>query len=178
MKKSSGAKGEDFFRRIIWISWILFFALGSCSGRDDATEIRDLIERGAGLAEERDVAGLMKMTTPDFIAVPGRHDGREVKRILWLAFRHYGDFRILYPRPKVDLAEEGHAASGRVYCLIVKKDRTFPELRALYEDPEGWLKEVGENADLYRLDLELMKINGDWLVKQVRLESFSGTGFN
>lgn len=178
MKKRSDAKRKIFSNGILWISCTVLLVSASCSSRDDTSEIRELIKRGAELAEQQNVAGLMKMTTGDFLADPGRNDGREVKRILWLAFRHYGNFSILYPKPKVDLADEGSVASAAVYCLIVKKDRSFPELRNLYEDPQGWLNEVGENADLYRLDLGLVKRDGDWLVNRARLESFRGMGFN
>jgi hypothetical protein len=46
------------------------------------------------------------------------------------------------------------------------------------EDPQRRLETVGENADLYRLKLECLKPNGDWLVKQARLERFTGTSFS
>ena len=109
--------------------------------------------------------------------MPGNRDRAEVRRILWMAFRHYSRFRILYPKPGVDLEEEGGAASATVYFLIVKQDRSYPELKDLYEDPAGWLEEVGENADLYRLTLELAKKKGDWLTTRAHLEPFKGYGF-
>jgi len=59
----------------------------------------------------------------------------------------------------------------------VKKERSLPKLEALYNDPQGWLDEVGENADLYRLKLDLIKNGGDWLVNEVHLERFTGLGF-
>jgi len=37
---------------------------------------------------------------------------------------------------------------------------------------------VGETADLYRLKLELLKNNEDWLVRSVLLEPFRGVGFS
>ena len=100
----------------------------------------------------------------------------EIKRILWAAFRHYGKLKILYPEPSVDLTSNENIASCRVYLLIVKKDRNFPELKKLYKDPRRWLEEVGENADLYQLNLQMLKKNDDWLVKQAHLEGFKGIG--
>ena len=50
-------------------------------------------------------------------------------------------------------------------------------MKDLYDDPGGWLDEVGENADLYRLTLDLMKKEGDWLTVQAHLEPFKGYGF-
>ena len=84
----------------------------------------------------------------------------------------------MYPEPSVDLEESGREASAKVYFMIVKKERSIPKLKDLYKDPRGWLEEVGETADLYRLKLELLKKNGDWLVKSALLEPFRGVGFS
>lgn len=154
----------------------LFFP--SCSKEDEAEKIRSLIKQGAELAEKHDLSGLIKFTTEDFLAQPGKHARREVRRILWFAFNHYGHFRIIYPEPSVDLGPEGREASARVYFLIVKKEQSPPKLKDLYKDPKGWLEEVGDTADLYRLNLEWSKENGDWLVKRALLEPFRGTGFS
>ena len=95
-----------------------------------------------------------------------------------MAFRHYHDFKILYPRPNVELKPDKRSASAVFPFLIVKKETTLPKLKELYEDPQRWLEAVGENADLYRLRLECIKPNGDWLVKKARLERFTGSSFS
>jgi hypothetical protein len=155
---------------------ILFFSL-SCSKEDEAEKIRSLIKKGAELAEKHDLNGLIKFTTEDFVAQPGKHGSREVKRILWFAFNHYGNFRIIYPEPSVDLGPEGRDGSAKVYLLIVKQGQSAPNIKDLYKDPKGWIEQVGESADLYRLSLELLKKDGDWLIKGALLEPFKGTGF-
>lgn len=149
----------------------------SCSTKDEAEALRRVIKKGAALAEAHDVAGLMKMTTEDFSALPGGRDRHEVRGILVLAFRHYRQFRILYPEPAIDLAAGGEAASARVYFLIVRQDRSYPELDELYKDPRGWIDAVGENADLYRLELDFLKRQGDWVARRASLEPFKGYGF-
>ena len=164
--------------RLITFSLITLFILAACAKEDDTDQIRKLIKEGARLAEEHNIAGLLELTTEDFVARPGKHDGREVKGILWYAFNHYGNFKVMYPEPSVDLKEGGRAASAKVYIMIVQKERSIPELKDLYKDPRGWLEEVGETADLYRLKLELLKNNGDWLVKSALLEPFRGVGFS
>ena len=151
--------------------------LSSCTDKDRAEVIHRLIKKGAKLAEAHNVGGLMELTSEGFSAMPGNRDRAEVRSILFMAFRHYRDFRILYPQPGVDLEESGEAASATVYFLIVRKERSYPELKDLYGDPGGWLEEVGENADLYRLELEVIKKGGDWLTKGARLEPFKGYGF-
>ncbi len=150
---------------------------GSCSSQDEETVIREGIKKGATLAEEQDIKGLMNMTTEDFRAFPGDLGRQETRRILFVAFRHYQDFKILYPRPSVELKQDKRSASAVFPFLIVKKEVTVPNLKDLYEDPQRWLEAVGENADLYRLKLEWVKQEGDWLVKQARLERFTGASF-
>lgn len=167
-----------FMVRLAIFSLIPFFFLTSCSVKDEAEVIRQLVKEGATLAENHDISGLMKLTTEDFLALPGPHDHRGVKRILWWAFMHYKKFKVIYPEASVDIEPSGLAASAKVYFLILKKDRSFPKLDELYKDPQGWLDEVGENADLYRLKLQLLKENGDWLVRRAHLELFRGLGFS
>jgi hypothetical protein len=172
-------KNCRFRKKWVWqtILWaILIVFVPSCSQKDEVSAIRELIKKGAELAEDHDVGGIMELTTEDVVAIPGQHNRLGIKRIIWAAFRHYGKLKVLYPEPSVDLTSNENKASCRVYLLIVKKDRSFPELKELYKDPRRWLEEVGENADLYQLNLQMLKKNGDWLVKQAHLEGFKGIG--
>ena len=157
---------------------LLLLLLPSCSKDDETGKIRSLIKKGADLAEKHDLGGLLEPTTEDFLALPGKHGSREVRRILWFAFNHYGNFKVLYPEPSVDLEPDGRLAFARVYCLIVRREQSIPNFKKLYKNPQDWLEEVGENADLYRLELELRKDNGDWLVRRALLEPFRGAGFS
>jgi len=163
-----------------WLFVLLLIVVGglqSCSSKDEESAIRNLVQKGATLAEEQDIKGLMNLTTEDLLVLPGDLGRQETRRILFVAFRHYQDFKILYPRPSVDLKPDKLSASAVFPFLIVKKETTLPNLKELYEDPQRWLETVGENADLYRLKLECLKQNGDWLVKQAKLERFTGTSF-
>jgi len=153
------------------------FVLTSCAGKNDTDVIRQLIKQGALCAENHDIRGVMKLTSEDFIAMPGQHDHNGVKRILWMAFRHYQEFKVMYPKPSVELETNGLTASATIYFMIVKKDVSFPQLTELYKDPQGWLEVAGENVDLYRLTLKLLKKNSDWLVTRAHLELFRGLGF-
>ncbi len=157
---------------------ITMSGLESCSSKDEETTIRELVKKGAKLGEEQDIKGLMNLTTEDFLALPGDLGRQETRRILFVAFRHYQDFKILYPRPNVELKPDKRSASAVFPFLIVKKEMALPKLKELYEDPQRWLETVGENADLYRLKLEWIKQNGDWLVRQARLERFTGRSFS
>ncbi|NIR14002.1 MAG: hypothetical protein GWN86_08625 [Desulfobacterales bacterium] len=175
MKKNNG--WHNFLLRLapLWLIPCLF--LTSCSAKDDADIIRQVIKEGAELAAEHDAIGLMQFTTEDFLAGPGQHDRKEVRRILWLAFRHYGQFKIVYPEPSIDVESNSDEAFAKVYFLIVRREGSLPQLEDLYKDPQRWLQEVGESADLYRLTLDFLKKDGDWLVRRSLLEPYKGLGF-
>jgi hypothetical protein len=140
--------------------------------------IRNLIKEGAALAEEQDISAMMELTTKDFLAQPGSRNRREVRKFIWLVFRKYGKFRILYPEPAIELASDNQSAAATVHFLIAKKEQTIPKLEKLYKDPQRWLEEVSENADLYRFNLKLLQKNGDWLVSITAVEPFRGFGFS
>lgn len=148
-----------------------------CSAKDDTVQIRELIQKGTTLAQDHQIGDLVDLSTNDFIAYPGRHDRRSVKGVLFAAFRHYGQFKIHFPRPAVEIGTDEQQANATVYFIIVSQSRELPGLKELYDDPRQWLAAAGEKADLYQLKLQLLKKEGDWLVKQADLEGFKGTGF-
>jgi hypothetical protein len=150
----------------------------SCSQKDDVRAIREMIKEAAGLAEDHNVSDIMALTTEDIIALPGHHNRQEIKRLIFSAFMHYGKLKVLYPKPSVDLSTTDDSATSMIYLLIVKKDRSIPDVKDLYEEPRRWLEKVGENADLYQIELQLVKKDNKWLVKQVHLEGFKGLGFS
>lgn len=149
----------------------------SCSPEDDVAAITDVVKKGVSQGEAHDISGIFKLTTEDFVALPGKLDRRETRRILFMAFHHYGEFNVLNPRPRVEVSPDRRTASAVFPFLIVKKEASIPGLKDMYEDPKRWLEMVGENADLYRLKLELVKDDGDWLVSQALLERFTGVSF-
>jgi hypothetical protein len=167
-----------FLHVFIFLSALTFLLIPGCGEKDDATAIRSLIKIGARHAEKHEIDGILKLASEDLRVLPGDADRREVRRILWLAFRHYGDLKVLYPRPSVEIEKDGIHASAHFPFLIVKKDQSFPKLKELVNDPQKWVQEVGEGADLYRLKLRLSKSSGEWLVNQAEIEGFTGLGFS
>jgi len=156
---------------------LLMILAFSCSKEDDAVMIHSLIEKGAALAEAQDVEGLLSLTSKKFSARPGQHNRQETGQILWMAFKHYGPFKVLYPKPGIEVENAKPAASVSIYFMIVKKEISYPDLKELYLDPKAWLAQAGENADLYRLNLAFIKYQGEWLVASAHLEPFKGLGF-
>lgn len=149
----------------------------SCSSKNDTDLVREVIDEGVALAEAHQIGDLLRLTTKEFIALPGRHNQPSTKRVLFAAFRHYGEFKINYPRPSVEIQSNRQQATATVYFLIVSKSRQLPGLKALYNDPRQWLEAAAEKADLYQLKLAFAKQGGDWRVSKATLEGFKGVGF-
>ena len=160
-----------------WTIVCTLLLIAACGEKDDAGAVRDLIKQGAELAQKHAVGDLMELTTEDFSASPGTRDAGEVKKILFLAFRHYDAFEIHYPRPSVTFGRGEGRAGTVLYFVIVRQDQPFPELKELYQDPERWIEAAREKADLYRLQLDLRKAGDDWKIQKAHLEGFKGHGF-
>lgn len=157
------------------LALLVLLEVSACTKKDDVKAIRAMIQNAAALAEKHNITDLLKLTGPDFTAQPGHHGRKDLQGILFAAFHYYGRFKIHYPRPAIRLDDNsGKGATATIHFLIVNQDRSLPGLRELYDDPQRWLEAVGEMADLYHLELQWIKIDGDWMVKQARLEGFKG----
>ena len=160
-----------------WILWTLsgavcLFIAAGCGPNDEVAVIRDQIQKGAALAEAHDINGLMKLAAEDIVVNPGGYHRREIKRIIWAALKHYGNIKIIYPRPSVNLSTDKNQASCGLVFLIVKRNRVIPDVKDLYDDPQAWIETVGANADLYRLRFEMLKTKKHWQIKNAYLETF------
>jgi hypothetical protein len=162
---------------LVFFFGVAVLCMASCAEKDDVRAIRTLIKEGAVLAEKHDIGGILALASEDLQALPGELDRQQVRGVLWRAFKYYGALKVIYPRPAVDVEKDNDHALARFPFLIVKREHSLPRLEALYNDPQGWLDEVGENADLYRLKLDLIKKRGGWIVREVHLERFTGLGF-
>lgn len=151
--------------------------IAACGGKDDTAAIYELIHKGTGLAEDKQVGDLLDLTLPDFVAQPGSRNRQETKGVLFAAFMHYGKFKIHYPRPQVEIHTQGESAMATVHFLIVRQNHSLPGLKELYDEPRKWIEKAGEKADLYELKLDLKKDGGGWRVAKAELEGFKGTGF-
>jgi len=173
--KQQHLRNHCYFAALI----VLIFAccLSSCSKKDDIALILGLVEKAEGLAEEHDIGKLMELTSKKFTAQDGKLKRQEVRKFLWLTFRRYGKFDLLFPEPAVEISDKEQSAIAVVHFLIVKKDQSLPDLEKLYKDPESWLEEVGELADLYRLNLQFLKKGDKWQVTSAKIEPYRGFGF-
>jgi hypothetical protein len=163
---------------VVLLVFISACYLLSCSKKDDIALIISLIEKAEAQAEEHDTGKLMELTSENFKAQEGKLKRPQVRKFLWLTFRRYGKFDLLFPEPEVKLSDKKKSATVVVHFLIVKKEQPLPDLKKLYKDPERWLAEVGELADLYRLNLQFLKKDDKWLVNAAKIEPYRGFGFS
>ena len=175
-------KKHHLFHPCYFVFLLLFgFAcfISSCAEKeDDVALILGLVQKAEVLAEEHDTGKLMEFTSKDFKAQDGRLNRQQVRKILWLSFRRYGNFNLLFPEPVVEISDNKQSATAIVHFLVLKKEQPIPDLEKLYKDPERWLKEVGEVADLYRLNLKFLKKDDKWLVNAAKIEPYRGLGFS
>lgn len=161
---------------IIWSTY-LFLSIAACSSNDDAAAIGKLVTKGVDLAEKHDIGSLMDLTAKHFFAMPGNHNARAVKGILFQTFKYYEKFHILSPKPLISIDEKHINAAVTVYFVIVRQKHDLPGIGELYNDPKQWVETIGEKADLYQIKLEMTKQSGSWQVTQAHLKPFKGYGF-
>lgn len=163
-----------FDRAVVVCLVSLCLSLAGCSRVDEAQAIQQLIADGVQKAQAHDLSGLKELVAGDFIAEPGDYPWAEAKRFVFLGMKRYGNFRIHYPRPSLEIAEDRRHATATVHFLIVNKERLLPGLKKFSDDPSGWLTAVGDNADLYTLTMNLREDDGDWFVYRAQLKHFAG----
>jgi len=149
--------------------------LGGCGAEDEASILRRIVTEGAEYAQQHDIASLMAYAAVDFKGQPGDLNAKAVKGILFRSFKYYGNFRIYHPRPFVDLDPSRKTAKVTVYFVILRKDYLLPDLRALYEDPQGWVAAISRKADLYELELTCSKTRTAWKVAEARIQALKGS---
>ena len=153
--------------------WLLAAALlassAGCRKGGDEQAILELIDEAARLAEAHETSEIMDLATDDFVAEPGGRDSEEVRGILQFAFMRYGEMRIVYPKPSIEITPPDMARAG-VPFVIMRAGGPVPDLGGLVEDHEKWLEEASRSADPYHLDLWLLKTSGRWKVAKVHIE--------
>jgi len=169
---------KRFSAAIAFMLCAVMLSFISCSPGDDEKVLIELVEKAASLAEKHEIGEIMALATEDFRAYPGSMDRRDAKRVLFMAFNYYGELKVIHPEPDIDLEPEDGRPTVTVPFLILRKNQSLPELEGLYKNPKEWIKRVGENADLYRFKLKVIKADGEWFVKEAYLERFTGLGFN
>jgi hypothetical protein len=146
----------------------------SCEEIDDVAMIRTIIGQAAEHAESHSIGKLMGLSTNDLEVNPGKMDRDRVKGSLFMVFQSLGQFKISYPWPSVNIDPSGVHAEAHIPFVVVRKDVELPDLTGLYKDPEGWSKAASEKADLFELNLILVKQDDEWKVRSAQITGTRG----
>jgi len=155
----------------------LAFSCGLCSSSSDEEQIRQLIDSMVDLAEKHDIGGLEDLATDNLHVRPWGLGRSEFKRWLFIAFRRYGQFKLLFPRPSVELDEQQGTAFADIYFLMIGAQQKFPDLESLRDQPEEWLDRAMTGSRLFKLTLDLTRQDGDWKVSSAHFKRLKGLGF-
>lgn len=150
----------------------ILIQLSSCAKTDREKQLYQLIEQGVELAEGHNIRGLMELTQDSFTAGPGDRSKQEVRRILFVAFKRFGEFNIHYPKPSIRVSPDENSAIVKMNFLMASKESLFPELEQLYEDASAWIETVDKRADIYTLSIELEYESDSWLINKARITGF------
>jgi len=142
-------------------------ALAGCQEPQDQREIELLVDDLAQALEERDVRGLLRNTTDDFLLFPGRLDKVTATKRAFLMFRLKGGLEALYPR--LDVERDGDdAARVSGHFLLVRPGQSVPVLEDLEDDPDAWLARASELGEVTSAELSLIRRGDRWLVQTAR----------
>jgi hypothetical protein len=151
---------------------------GLCSSSSDEEQIRKLIDQMVDLAEKHDIGGLEDLASEDLVVRPWSMRRGEFKRWLFVAFRRYGDFKLHFPRPGVEIDEQQGTATASIYFLMLSGGKAVPDLQELKDRPDEWLDKAMNLTNLFKLTLGLSKIDGDWLVSAAHFKRLKGLSFH
>jgi len=114
--KQHHLRNHCYFAALLVIIFVC--CLSSCSEKDDIALILSLVEKAEALAEERDTGKLMELTSKNFTAQDGKLKRQQVRKFLWLTFRRYGKFDLLFPEPAVEISDKEQSATAVVHYFL------------------------------------------------------------
>jgi len=113
------------------------------------------------------------------LAAAFRLDGEPVHplqagRLVSHALSYVYGRRFYYPRPKIDIAEDGATVEVSFPFLLVGGRVGVGRQK---KDASEWLIDIADKTQIMRITLQLEEEGDGWLVKQARVERFDGLNF-
>lgn len=155
--------------RFLFCLLMVTLLASACDEKDDVALIEDVCEEIVVSAEKHDISGMMEHATDRFRGYPGARNEQDVRQLLFVAFRRYGEFDVVHPRFKVRLEPDAKAASVSVPFTIVREGESLDRagLDELVASPDQWVDAVSEAVgDPYYLDMKFVKTGDDWKVRR------------
>lgn len=142
-------------------------AATGCQEPEDHSEVTLLVDDLNQALEERDVRGLFRHTTADFLLFPGRQDKNASMRRAFLLFKLHGAVEALYPIPEISLDGDDNASVSGPF-LLVRRGASDPALEELEHDPEAWAERAAGLGEVIHAELSLVRQGDRWLVQTAR----------
>ena len=141
----------------------------ACTEQAEEAAISELAVSAANLAEKRDIGGLQNLATTDFQLVPDGLDRKGAKWALYRYFRQLGQFKVMIPKPEIDVDVDDSTAQLKTPVAIGPRNYNPSHLSAFNDDHVEWRNHLGAGVDVFLLEATLVKEREMWFVQSARL---------
>lgn len=156
---------------LLALACIVTFTTGCKSDTSDEAQIRAVVSEAVEYAEAHNTSDLLDLTSNEFIANPGRRTRADVSRVLFVAFKRYGNFKVQHPRYSVSIDDSGREASATIPFLVVREGQDDGELEEITGDPRSWVDAATRAVgDPHTLAIRFVKLRDTWKVKSVEIK--------
>lgn len=144
-------------------------ALGSfgCESQEEQ-EVNATVSEGIETFERGDLTKLIKFTTRDFVAYPGKVDRKTLMRRLYLTVKSSREINVLHPAPEIELDAGEETARVDVPLIVAASKELEKELADVNEDQVKWIEKAEQYAEVKHLELSMVKQGDRWLVQTAR----------
>lgn len=142
----------------------------ACTENEDESTIAELAVTASTLAEKRDIGGLEKLATRDFVLAEEGLDRKGTKWALYRYFRQIGKFSVIMPKPEIEVIAEEESALLRTPVAIGPKHYNATHLTPYADSHMEWIEHVGPDIAVYQLEASLVKERDLWFVQTLKIE--------
>lgn len=157
----------NLMARVVWIAIALIMASG-CQEDEEVQEVDQLLDDLAGAFEDRNIKGMLALTSRDFTTLPGHLSRSAAARRLHLMFRLNGALELLHPRLNITIHSAESATVSGPLVIVRPGGRYVPALEELYDNPGEWLEQTRSHGQVVTFELSLIKPHDRWLVQTAR----------
>jgi hypothetical protein len=139
-----------------------------CETQEQEEEVNNVVSEGIKAFEQGDLAKLLKFTTRDFVAYPGKLDRKTIARRLYPTFRNQKNVSVLHPDPDIEIDPNEESALVDMPLIVVDRSDLGKQLDDLDNDLKKWISRSEQFAEVQHLELSMVKQGDRWLVRTAR----------
>ncbi len=145
---------------------VLLFLVG-CYKTEEERQVEQLVDDLGQSFGDHSIKGLLKSTTRDFVALPGRVNKKTAVRQLFHLFQLNRNITALYPRPEIECDSE-NSASVSLPFLLINSGAENSALEDLFDSPDQWVEQAQTLGKVHQVELSLVRKDGQWFVQTAR----------